>query len=194
MSRPAVRLEREYFEDLYEADPDPWGFEASDYERQKYARTLAALEQRRYARGLEVGCSIGVLTEGLSEHCDHLLAVDVSERAVATARARFDGQPGVQVERRSLPEDMPDATFDLIVCSEVLYYWDRNLLIGALAAMRERLEPGGSLLAVHWRPRTETYPLQGDEVHALLREHLDPEPALSRENDRYLLDRFDVPG
>jgi hypothetical protein len=33
------------------------------------------------------------------------------------------------------------------------------------------LAPGGILLAVHWRRKTETYPLQGDEVHELLVEH-----------------------
>ena len=30
------RLDREYFEDLYEQSPDPWGFETSPYERKKY--------------------------------------------------------------------------------------------------------------------------------------------------------------
>ena len=38
-----------------------------------------------------------------------------------------------------------------------------------LNELSARLAPGGSLLAVHWRPQTRTYPLQGDEVHELLR-------------------------
>ena len=124
----AVRLERDYFEDLYAADRDPWRFATSAYERDKYARTVAALEGRRFARGLEVGCSIGVLTERLAGSCDELLAVDVSERAVATARERLAGRHGVEVECRSLPEETPDGPFDLIVCSEVLYYFDAELL------------------------------------------------------------------
>ena len=64
-----------YFEALYAAAPDPWDFEGSDYERGKYAATLAALPQPRYARALEVGCSIGVLTALLAPRCDRLLAV-----------------------------------------------------------------------------------------------------------------------
>ena len=100
--------------------------------------------------------------------------------------------PGVAVERRSLPEDTPDGPFDLIVCSEVLYYWDRDLLCEALEKLCARLEPGGSLLAVHWRPRTETYPLQGAEVHALLREWPGLEPGFSEANEHYLIDRLDL--
>jgi SAM-dependent methyltransferase len=188
-----VRIQREYFEDLYAAERDPWQFETSEYESDKYARTIAALEGRRYARGLEVGCSIGVLTRRLAASCDAVLALDVSQRAVATARERQGDLPGVRVERSSLPEDTPDGPFDLIVCSEVLYYWDRELLEEALEKFSARLEPGGSLLAVHWRPRTATYPLQGDEVHAVLRERLNLEPTFTDHNERYLLDRFDRP-
>lgn len=188
-----MRVQREYFEDLYAAERDPWRFETSEYEHEKYDRTIAALEGRRYARALEVGCSIGVLTRRLAGSCDSLLALDVSERAVAVARERLADVPGVTVERRSLPEDTPDGPFDLIVCSEVLYYWDRELLSEALAKLSARLEPGGSLLAVHWRPRTETYPLQGDEVHALLRDELELGLAFSESTELYLLDRFDAP-
>jgi SAM-dependent methyltransferase len=71
-----------------------------------------------------------------------------------------------------LPEELPAGPFDLIVCSEVLYYWSRDLLLAALPPMVAALAPGGSLLAVHWRPGTRTYPLLGDEVHDLLAEHL----------------------
>ena len=188
-----MRLQREYFEDLYAADRDPWRFETSEYEREKYDHTVAALEGRRYARGLEVGCSIGVLTQRLAQSCDALVAVDFSEGAVATAQKRLRDVPHVQVERRSLPEEMPDGFFDLIVCSEVLYYWDRQLLTQALDRFTGRLEAGGSLLAVHWRPRTDTYPLQGEEVHALLREQVGLELSFSNASERYLLDRFDRP-
>ncbi len=184
-------MEREYFDGLYAADPDPWRFATSDYEREKYADTVAALEGRRYSRGLEVGCSIGVLTRRLAAQCDDLLAVDLSELAVASARERLTDLAGVRVQCRSLPEEMPGGPFDLIVCSEVLYYWSRDLLLEALDELTMRLEPGGSLLAVHWRPRTRTYPLQGEEVHALLREHPALRLAFSEEHEHYLIDRFD---
>ncbi|MGI8441284.1 MAG: SAM-dependent methyltransferase [Thermoleophilaceae bacterium] len=187
------RLERDYFEGLYGADRDPWGFETSAYEAEKYERTVAALQGRRFDRGLEVGCSIGVLTAMLAARCDALVAVDVSELAVEQARRRLAELDHVIVERRTLPEEMPSGPFDLIVCSEVLYYWDRELLLTALDALEAALAPGGSLLAVHWRPPTQTYPLRGDEVHELLLERSSLEPAWSAVEERYRIDRLDRP-
>jgi predicted TPR repeat methyltransferase len=165
------RLGREYFEGLYTESDDPWNFEASEYEQEKYARTLAVLGELTFRRALEAGASIGVFTEMLAERCDELLAVDVSERAVAAARQRLSGRGNVRVERRTLPEQMPDGPFDLIVASEVLYYFPREEMLTVMRGFEHELAPGGILLAVHWRRKTETYPLQGDEVHELLVEH-----------------------
>ena len=165
------RLGREYFEGLYAESDDPWNFEASEYEQNKYARTLAVLGERSFRRALEAGASIGVFTEMLSDRCDELLAVDVSERAVTAARRRLSGRGHVTVERRTLPEEMPDGPFDLIVASELLYYFPREEMLTVLRGFERELARGGVLLAVHWRRETETYPLQGDEVHDLLVEH-----------------------
>lgn len=192
MSRPS--LEPEYFDRLYAEDPDPWGFATSDYERDKYAATLAALPAgRRYPRALECGCANGVFTERLAPRCDALLAVDAAERAVTAARERLASRPHVSLERRVLPAELPAGPFDLVVCSEVLYYWDAATLRDALPRLRDALAPGGSLLAVHWRHPTRTYPLQGDEVHALLHAELGLSPAMTATTDDYRLDRFDRP-
>ncbi|HEX5849796.1 MAG TPA: SAM-dependent methyltransferase [Rubrobacter sp.] len=165
------RLGREYFEKLYAESEDPWDFEVSQYEQNKYARTLSTLGDRTFRRAFEAGASIGVFTEMLAGRCDELVAVDVSERAVSVARRRLAGKDHVRVERRTLPEQMPEGPFDLIVASEVLYYFPREEMLTVLSGFEHELAPGGVLLAVHWRRKTETYPLQGDEVHELLVEH-----------------------
>jgi predicted TPR repeat methyltransferase len=165
------RLGREYFEGLYAESGDPWSFETSEYERKKYERTLAALGDRTFHRAMEAGASIGVFTEMLAYRCDELLAVDVSEQAVAAARERLSGRKHVRVERRTLPEEMPEGPFDLIVASEVLYYFPGEEMLAVLRAFERELAPGGALLAVHWRRETRTYPLQGDDVHELLLQH-----------------------
>jgi SAM-dependent methyltransferase len=174
------RLGPAFFDELYASDPDPWGFATSEYEQAKYDATIAALEGRRYPRGLEIGCSIGVLTQRLP--VDELLAVDVSEAALEQARAR---NPQVRFERREIPEEFPDGRFDLIVCSEILYYLDEP----ALDATLDRLH--GTVLAVHWRHPTERYPLRGDEVHDRLAQRFGP-PAYARATPDYRLDRFDA--
>lgn len=185
------RLGRDYFEGLYADSEDPWNFQTSPYEREKYGRTLAALGGRRFQRALEVGASIGVFTEMLADRCDELLAVDVSERAVAVARRRLSGREHVTVERRSLPEEMPGGPFDLVVASEVLYYLTREEMLATVRRLEEELAPGGALLAVHWRRETKTYPLQGDEVHELLHEHVHLAATQSIVEQDYRLDLFE---
>ncbi len=187
------RLGREYFEGLYAASGDPWDFETSEYERNKYERTLEVLGERQFERALEAGASIGVFTEMLADRCDELLAVDVSERAVAAARERLSGRRRVRVERRTLPEEMPEGPFDLIVASEVLYYFTREDLIAALETFERELARGGSLLAVHWRRETRTYPLQGDEVHKLLIRHTRLQNTRTIVEPDYRLDLFEDP-
>ena len=185
------RLTAGYFDELYAGDPDPWGFATSEYEQAKYAATIDALEGRRYASALEIGCSIGVLTARLAEHAGALLAVDLAQAAVDTARERLAGVRDLTVECRELPEAFPAGPFDLIVCSEVLYYLDDAAFSAMVTAIARELEPGGSLLAVHWRPATETYPLGGDEVHERLAARFGP-PAYRDRTPEYALDRFDV--
>lgn len=185
------RLDRDYFEGLYAESRDPWGFETSEYERRKYERTLGTLAHRRYNRALEVGCSIGVFTAMLAPLCDELLAVDVSERALAVARERLAGFPHVRAELRRLPEETPEGPFDLIVASEVMYYWPEDVMLAALGRFEEVLAPGGSLLAVHWRKETKTYPLQGDEVHELLLEHTRLTNTTTIIEPEYRLDLFE---
>ena len=187
------RLDREYFENLYEQSPDPWGFETSPYERRKYERTLDVLQarQRDYRVALEVGCSIGVFTAMLAPLCDELWAVDVSEKAVAAARERLAGFPQVHVERRRLPEETPEGPFDLVVASEVLYYWPEEVMLAAVRRFEEILAPDGVLLAVHWRKETKTYPLQGDEVHELLLKHTHLANTTMMVEPEYRLDLFE---
>lgn len=188
------RLDRDYFEELYTGSSDPWSFETSDYEREKYERTLQALGGRRFGRALEAGASIGVFTGMLAGSCDDLLAVDVSEKAVAAARERLKDQPHVTVERRTLPEEMPEGPFDLIVASEVLYYFPREEMLAMLNAFENILAPGGAFLAVHWRRETRTYPLQGDEVHDLLATHTRLTLTESVAEPDYRLDLFEDRG
>ena len=189
----ASSLSNRYFDDVYAADPDPWKFETSEYERAKYATTMKALPESRYQSGFEIGCSIGVLTEQLSRRCDRLLAVDVSESALAKARARCVGASNVEFAAMRVPDELPSRRFDLIMVSEVAYYWSLADLARASTWMTEHLAPGGSLVLVHWTPEVADYPLGGDEVHEHFLElarqgrlrHVHGE-----RHDRYRLDTF----
>lgn len=188
------RVLAESFECLYAESSDPWGYDSSSYERGKYAATLAALDGREYELGLEVGCSIGAFTEMLAPHCASLTAIDFSPRAVALAAKRLRERPHVRILQASFPEQAPAQSWDLVVCSEVLYYLDRAALEQAMEWLGERLIEGATVLTVDWRGPTSTEPHDGDEVHDLLRERLVPWHTLEGCQPGYRLDRFDAVG
>lgn len=160
-----------YFRDLYASSPDPWGMSDRWYETRKYALSLALLPREHYGAGFEPGCSIGVLSIGLAARCDSLLSCDGIADAVRSAQARTAGLPGVRIEQRLIPADWPDGDFDLIVCSEFLYYFGDADLERVLGLAAGALRPDGHLLAVHWRHPAPDYPRTGDEVHQALAGH-----------------------
>ena len=166
---PERSLPAQFFDEFYATHgPDPWGFADRWYERRKRALTLAALPQERFARAFEPGCSIGLLTVELAARCDTLLATDIAVAAVAQARARTAGLPGVAVELGAVPADWPQGRFDLIVLSEVAYYCDRDDLEVLARRATGALTDDGVLLACHWRHPVPEYPLGGDVVHEVL--------------------------
>jgi SAM-dependent methyltransferase len=165
-----MTVDASYFRDRYAASPDPYGLAERWYEARKYAITAALLPRQRYGAAFEPGCSIGVLTAMLAPRCDSLLACDVVPDAVTSARARTAGLPGVRVERRAVPGEWPPHSFDLIVLSELLYYFGDADLDEVLRLATGSLRSGGHLLAVHWR-HPAPHPRTGDEVHMQLAAH-----------------------
>ena len=159
-----------YFDRLYRAEADPWEYATSSYEAAKYAATLAALPRARYGSALEVGCSIGVLTERLAPRCGRLLAIDVSGAALARARRRCARLDHVTFEQRALPGEAPAGPFDLAVVSEVGYYLAPADWAAALDRLSASVGVGGHLVLVHWTGETD-YPQTADAVHATARDH-----------------------
>jgi len=157
-------LDHRYFERVYAASADPWNFASSSYEHRKYRATIAALGRRRFHAGFEIGCSIGVLTAALAACCDDLLSIDINERAIAAARQRCAALPNVRFAQQAFPRERPAGTFDLIVISEVGYYWSDD----DLRAAREYVATagsGGTLELVHFLPKVDEYLRDGDDVH-----------------------------
>jgi SAM-dependent methyltransferase len=182
-----TRTSPSYFERLYAEAPDPWGFETRWYEQRKYALTLASLTRPRYARAFEPGCSIGVLTELLSARVDELVAAEASPLALASARQRCKGRDGVSVLQLSVPEQWPDGNFDLVVLSELGYYFPPTELQVLIERTAASLRPDGEIVAVHWRRETD-YPMTGDEVHAAIRATPGLTGVAHYEEDPFILD------
>lgn len=138
----------EYWEDIF-ARPDPWDY-TNDYERLKYEQTLAALPAGEISQALELACAEGHFTSLLARRVGKLLATDISPTAVARAQARCAGLDNLAFEVLDLVKEEPAGQFDLIVCSEVLYYVGDLADLSAIAAkLMRKLRPGGHILMAH---------------------------------------------
>lgn len=180
------------FAALYRSGEDPWSLSDRWYEERKYALTLAILPRRRFRRGFEPGCSIGVLTAQLATRCDALIAADIIPQAIATARARVD-HPAVEFRVGGI-EDWPEGRFDLIVLSELAYYLSDEQFAAALARAVDALDPDGVLVAAHWR-----HPIPGgyrdaEAIHAALAAVPGWVRHASYRDEDVLLETFGPPG
>jgi trans-aconitate methyltransferase len=189
MSRWTEPVSQTWLEELYTADPDPWNFTHSEYERAKYAATLAALPPGQFANALEIGCSIGVFTRELAQRCGALLAIDASEAALAKARELC---PGVTFERRFVPAEWPPGKFDLIVFSEILYFLDRAAIRATAEVAMENLRPGGTILLVNYLGAMD-FPCTGDEAAETFIAATGLTIGLQLRETDYRLDRLDQP-
>jgi SAM-dependent methyltransferase len=163
--RSGKSVSGDYFRELYRDKDDPWGYADSPYERAKYEATLDALPRRRYRRALELACSIGVFTEMLASRCDELLAIDVSEDALARAARRCAGLSHVRLAAFDLTWDFPTGPFDLVTFCEAGFYFGPRDLARIREAIARTLQRSGGLVLVHWTPLVQGHAQTADEVH-----------------------------
>lgn len=159
---------RRHFDALFDSSDDPWQFKKRWYEARKRALTLACLPRARYESGYEPGCANGELSAALAERCDRLLISDGAAAAVSLAQRRVADLPHVAAVQAWVPDEWPSPRFDLIVISELAYYLDAQALDALAAKARTSLQPGGDIVACHWRYPIEGCRWGGDAVHAVL--------------------------
>lgn len=165
------RLSDDYFDEIYAAAADPWSLGERWYEQRKYAITLAMLPSPRYEHAFEPGCSVGVLTDALAARCARVTATDVAAAALDATRARLErsGADGrVDLLRSSLDERWPLDGTDLVVLSEVAYYFEASALRDVLTRECPRLDSGTTIVAAHWRHAVADYPMSGDEANEVI--------------------------
>ncbi|WP_260929219.1 nodulation S family protein [Novosphingobium sp. 9] len=171
MTRPETSLPSEYFENMFRGTLDPWNLETSPYEQRKFARSVEVLGARTYDHVFEIGCAKGVLTSRLAPQATSLFAIDVSGTALRAARERCADLGHVGFANMRFPAQAPHGKFDLVVLSEVAYYWNDRDLGEAAEWLERHLIAGGDVLLVHWTGKTD-YPQSGDGAVDKLKAHL----------------------
>jgi len=112
-----------FFEELWKRG-DPWEFETSEFERNKYARQVAMLQGRRYARALEIGCGNGCFSRLLAGIADRTVALDISPTAIEQARTAAAGLGAIDFRVANIMDYDPhtDGPWDVVVMSETICY------------------------------------------------------------------------
>jgi 2-polyprenyl-3-methyl-5-hydroxy-6-metoxy-1,4-benzoquinol methylase len=129
---------------IYRTLKDPWNFETSTYERERFAVLFDEVKKYPHDSILEVGCAEGFFTGMLAELSRDIVAIDVSPTAIARARDRY---PEPQFIATSLDDFRPARKYDLVVCAETLYY------IRDVAGAIEKLSAAGKWCVVSYLRR-----------------------------------------
>ncbi len=130
-------------------------------------------------RVIEPGCGSGHLTTYLADWVGpkgKVVAFDSSTGMVEQARTRTNRLPQTAVHWDALETiDLPDASFDRVVCFRVWpHFEDENL---ALTRIARWLRPGGKLLIVHWDGREKLAAIHASH-HTVATDIFPPRPAL----------------
>jgi len=163
-----------HFDALHRASRDPWGVHDRWYEQRKRQLLLAALPRERYRLGFEPGCSVGGNSRALAARCDVLVASDASAAAIDRAQAHLADLPTVRVAHWQFPQKWPESPCDLVVVAELAYYLQPEARDRFLAEAPQHLSNDGHLLMCHWRHRIADASIDGDSLHALARQRLEP--------------------
>lgn len=141
------RYDRHHFESLFAAGADPWKYQ-SEYERLKYLQTLNLVPEGAESV-LELACAEGDFTVALARRVNRVTAADISALALERAARRCAELTNIDFIRLDLVTDPLPARFDVIVCSEVLYFIGLDHLPKVAARLAAALLPGGRLILAH---------------------------------------------
>lgn len=121
---------------------------------------------------LEIGCGTGNLTVRAKRAAPaaNVTGLDPDPRALARARRKVRGRPGIRFER-GYAQQLPfgDDSFDRVLSSMMLHHLDADVKRAALAEARRVLRPGGSLHIVDVVGGHLTLAHDADELPDLLR-------------------------
>lgn len=147
-------LVRLYFETRYRK-VDPYLTTIDPKEKEKIETTFNLIKEHHYKNILDIGCGEGYLEEKLLTVADKITALDISKLALNRAKIRIGNYPNIKFTRQDILKYKPKEKFDLIICSEILYYLHMKDIVFLADKLVAWLLEGGYLLLVHIYGRNE---------------------------------------
>lgn len=129
---------------------DPYRIDESEYEQTKIAKSIEKIKGQKFPNVLEIGCGGGYHTELLLPFSGKMLCIDSSSAAIKRAKEKVSDERVTFKQSDLVIADLEEK-FDLIFCSEVLYYLNLEQLHAVSARIINWLKAGGTLILVHAR-------------------------------------------
>lgn len=103
------------------------------------------LDGRTFLNGLDVGPGPGLITQPLYDRCQSLTLVELLPIYEKMLCKKF---PNANVLIESISDFSPKNKFDIILCSHVLYYFDKQSIDSVLTKLITSLNPEGILILI----------------------------------------------
>jgi SAM-dependent methyltransferase len=115
-----------------------------DNPRLEYIKGLlqAVFSERKFRRGLEIGCGIGLLTGTLRKAIPDVLSLDISENNVAVASALIPQGRFLCADFLEMPPEALAGPFDFIGLFDVLEHFPASQHPAVFNRLRELADPG----------------------------------------------------
>src|ERR1700719_1793995 len=135
-------MRREEYATMFRVEETHWWYKA--LHRLIFQTLEAELPDWREKKIVDVGCGTGAILKQLGNP-EKNVGIDLAPEAISFCRRR--GLNNVQQgDIHALP--FPDASFDAVICSSVLYHQWVGDVEGAVQEMHRVLRPGGALLII----------------------------------------------
>lgn len=147
-------LIRTFFEFKY-IKKDPYLTTIDEKEIIKLEKSFDLVKDSRYKNILDIGCGEGYLVEKLIPLADRIVALDISKLALQRAEKRIRKDAHIDFIQKDILKYKPGENFDLIICSEILYYLQLEDVKTIAGKLIEWISPNGKLLLVNVYSKTE---------------------------------------
>jgi 2-polyprenyl-3-methyl-5-hydroxy-6-metoxy-1,4-benzoquinol methylase len=135
------------FDPVYSrAERDAWRYAENPFEKKRFDLVVDALKGLTVGKALEVGCAEGHLTHRLAGRVNQLLACDIVDTAIERAREYCSELKNVQFVNLDVRSRWPDDLFDLLIYSDVLYYFSKAEIKRVIHDSAQHVREGGHLL------------------------------------------------